>query len=124
MNSYGMFQSYYQDHLLGSHTPFQISTIGSLQAFLLMLLGVLTGPVYDIGYFHHLLISGSALLVVGSFLQSFCTKLWQLILVQGCLIGIGGACMSLLGVAACGRWFTTKLAIVNGISSMGSGVGG
>lgn len=59
---------------------FQISTIGSLLSFVLVFLGFLAGPLYDAGYARHLLSDDSALIVVGTVCQSFCTTLWQLLL--------------------------------------------
>ncbi|KAJ2905614.1 major facilitator superfamily transporter [Zalerion maritima] len=122
--SYGAFQSYYQNELLSSHSPFQISTIGSVQSFLMMGLGFFSGPIYDAGYFHHLLIFGSSLVFVGTLIQSFCSKFWQLMLVQGVIIGTGTGAVSLVGVAATGKWFTKKLPVATGTASLGSGVGG
>ena len=62
-NTYGVFQTYYELEVLRDSTPSAISWIGSIQAFLLMLVGALTGPVYDAGYFRELLWGGSFFLV-------------------------------------------------------------
>jgi hypothetical protein len=42
-NTYGVFQTYYELDLLRNSNPSAISWIGSIQAFLLMLVGALTG---------------------------------------------------------------------------------
>jgi MFS family permease len=90
----------------------------------MVFLGFIVGPVYDAGYFRHLLTAGSLLIVVGTVLQSLSSKFWQLILTQGVLIGLGAGCLSLLSVAVTSLWFTTKLPLANGIAASGSGFGG
>lgn len=124
ISSYGAFQTYYQSNLLSDRTPFEISVIGSVQSFIMVSLGFVTGPLYDAGYFHYLLGGGSVLIVAGTLVQSFCTHFWQFLVVQGFMIGIGSGCLALLSVATTGRWFTTRLPIATGLASLGSGAGG
>ncbi|KAH8883579.1 MFS general substrate transporter [Thozetella sp. PMI_491] len=124
LGSYGSFQAFYEVEYLQGYTAFQVSTIGSLQSFLLMFLGVFAGPIYDSGYFRHLLLGGSVLLTVGTILQSFCVYFWQLLLVEGFLVGVGCGCLSVLSIAITPLWFTTKLPIANAIAACGSGAGG
>ncbi|KAJ4171593.1 hypothetical protein NW754_013363 [Fusarium falciforme] len=82
------------------------------------------GPIYDAGYFRHLLAVGSFFIVVGTVLQSLCNRYWQYILTQGLMIGIGAGCLSILSVAITSLWFTTKLPLANGVAACGSGLGG
>ncbi|CAH0040467.1 unnamed protein product [Clonostachys solani] len=124
ISSYGTFQTIYETGPLKGHSHFQISVIGSLQSFLMVFLGLVTGPIYDAGYFHHLLGIGSVLIVVGTVVQSFCTQLWHYMLAQGVVIGLGAGCLILLSVATTSMWFTTKLPLANGIAASGSGLGG
>ncbi|CAG1977287.1 unnamed protein product [Fusarium graminearum] len=122
--SFGSFQTIYELDQLSPHTPFQISIIGSLQTFLMVFSGFIVGPVYDSGYFRHLLAVGSSFIVIGTVLQSLSTKYWQYLLTQGLMIGIGAGCLSILSVAVTSLWFTTRLALVNGLAACGSGLGG
>lgn len=122
--SYGTFQSIYEDDALSSHSPFEISVIGSLQTFLMVSLGLIVGPIYDAGYFRHLLVLGAVLVFAGTLLQSFCDAFWQYLLTQGVLVGLGAGCLSLLAVIVPSLWFNTKLPIANGIAASGSGLGG
>ncbi|TEA19663.1 Aspyridones efflux protein apdF [Colletotrichum sidae] len=124
ISSFGAFQAYYESDLLSGNTPFQISTIGSLQNFLMVFLGFIIGPIYDLGYSRYLLIVGSLLVLVGLILQAFCRNLWQFLLCQGLIIGLGTGCLSTLGVALPSQWFSTRLPLANGIAANGSGVGG
>lgn len=50
MNTFGVFQTYYETGLLIQETPSNISWIGSIQAFLLLLCGLFAGPLFDMGY--------------------------------------------------------------------------
>lgn len=124
LSSYGTFQAYYETSLLENYTAFEISTIGSVQSFLLVFLGFVTGPIYDAGYYRYLLGAGSLLILFGTLMQSICSEFWQLLLAQGFCIGIGCGCLSIMSVAITAYWFNTKLPIANGIAACGSGVGG
>ncbi|KAK1623672.1 major facilitator superfamily transporter [Colletotrichum phormii] len=124
VSSFGAFQAYYQSDLLSNNTAFEISTIGSLQNFLMVFLGFIIGPIYDLGYSRYLLVVGSILVLIGLILQAFCQNLWQFLLCQGLIIGLGTGCLSTLGVALPSQWFSTRLALANGIAANGSGVGG
>ncbi|KAK7423360.1 hypothetical protein QQX98_001151 [Neonectria punicea] len=124
VSSFGTFQTIYETDQLKQHTPFQISIIGSLQTFLMVFLGFIVGPIYDAGYFRQLLAVGSLLIVIGTVLQSLCHNLWQFVLTQGVLVGMGAGCLSILSVAITSLWFTTKLPLANGIAASGSGFGG
>ncbi|KAK1542289.1 major facilitator superfamily transporter [Colletotrichum paranaense] len=124
ISSFGAFQAYYQSDLLKNNTAFEISTIGSLQNFLMVFLGFIIGPIYDLGYSRYLLVVGSILVLIGLILQAFCQNLWQFLLCQGLIIGLGTGCLSTLGVALPSQWFSTRLALANGIAANGSGVGG
>jgi hypothetical protein len=49
VNTYGVFLSYYQSILLPSHSLSALSWIGTLQAFLLLFVAVIVGPLFDRG---------------------------------------------------------------------------
>ncbi|CRK36028.1 hypothetical protein BN1708_006886 [Verticillium longisporum] len=120
ISSFGSFQAFYEKDLLRHHTPFEISTIGSLQSFLMVFLGFVAGPVYDLGYSRQQLRLGSLLIVLGTVAQSFSTKLWQLLLSQGVVIGIGMGFLAVLGVALPSLWFDRNLPLANGVAASGS----
>lgn len=70
MNAYGAFQTFYQLQLLNTQTSSDIAWIGSTQAFLLFLVSIVAGPLFDAGRLRSLLWVGSGLVVVGMFLVS------------------------------------------------------
>lgn len=89
VNTYGVYQAYYETNLLASSSASSISWIGSLQACLLMLVGVVAGPLYDSGYFRHLLIVGLFLVVFGQFMTSLGREYWHILMAQGVCTGVG-----------------------------------
>ena len=68
--SYGEFQAFYTVDLLKSHTPSEIAWIGSTQAFVLLLLGFFSGPLFDMGYFRLCIWSGTIITVFGLMMTS------------------------------------------------------
>ncbi|KAK8046375.1 MFS general substrate transporter [Apiospora saccharicola] len=124
VNTYGVFQTYYQTELLKNESASNIAWIGSIQAFLLLFVGALTGPLYDYGYFRHLLAVGSFLMVFGMMMVSLCTQYWQLIIAQGIVVGIGGGCLFVPSVAILPTYFSTRMAFTIGVAGSGSGIGG
>lgn len=124
VNTFGVYQTYYETTLLPSSSSSAISWIGSLQASLLMLVGVVAGPLYDAGYFRHLLISGLFLIVFGQFMTSLGREYWQLLLAQGICVGVGMGFIMLPSTAILSQYFTTKRAFVIGIASSGSPLAG
>jgi MFS family permease len=124
VNAFGVFQTYYETNLLQDQSPSNISWIGSIQAFLLLIIGVITGPAYDAGYFRELISLGAFLIPFGLMMTSLCSKYWQIMLAQAICIGLGNGCMFIPSVAILPQYFTTRKALVNGIAASGSSLGG
>ncbi|THW45167.1 MFS general substrate transporter [Aureobasidium pullulans] len=124
INTFGAYQTYYQSGILASSSPSDISWIGSVQAFLLMLVGALTGPIYDAGYFRALLSVGSFAVVFGFMMLSLATTYWQVILAQGICVGLGAGCLFVPSVAILSTYFSTKIATAMGLAAAGSSLGG
>lgn len=124
MNSFGVFQTYYELNADWHRDASEIAWIGSIQAFLSLMIGVFTGPLYDAGYFRYLIWTGAILVPLGFMMTSISTQYWQVILAQGVAIGIGNGCLFVPSVAILPQYFTTKNPIVNGIAASGSSIGG
>ncbi|CAG8952989.1 hypothetical protein HYFRA_00003179 [Hymenoscyphus fraxineus] len=124
-NTFGAFQTYYENGILRDETSSRISWIGSVQAFLLLLVGgIITGPIYDAGYMRGLVMVGSFCCVLGMFMTSLCTEYWHFILAQGFLVGAGAGSLMLPSVAVMPQYFTKRVAFATGIAATGSSVGG
>ncbi|KAH8732192.1 major facilitator superfamily domain-containing protein [Phaeosphaeriaceae sp. PMI808] len=124
INTFGSYQAYYETTLLPDSNPSSISWIGSIQAFLLMMVGALTGPLYDAGYFRSLLIFGSIMLILGQMMLSFCHAYWQVLLAQAFCIGIGTGALFVPSIAILSTYFSTRIGLAIGISASGSSFGG
>lgn len=124
VNTYGVFQTYYENTLLTTSSSSSISWIGSLQTGLLMLVGVVAGPLYDAGYFRHLLIGGLFLIVFGQFMTSLGTVYWQILLAQGVCLGCGMGLLFLPTTVVLAQYFSTRRALAIGLASTGSPLAG
>jgi hypothetical protein len=123
MNTFGVYQTIYETSYLKSSTPSAISWIGSIQIFLLMVVGALTGPIYDAGHFRLLVMVGSFLIVFGHMMLSLCTSYWQVVLAQAICVGMGTGCLFVPAVAIISTYFHSKLALATGIAASGSSLG-
>lgn len=124
INTFGVFQAYYETDLLKQHSSSEISWIGSIQGSLLFLVGVFAGPLYDAGYFRQLLVAGLFLIVFGQFMTSLCTAYWQVMLAQGVSMGAGMGLTFLPSTAILGQYFSRHRSLAIGLSSVGSPVAG
>ena len=123
MNLLGVYQTFYERNLLSHESFSNISWIGSLQAFLLIFGGVVTGPLFDRGYLRTLIVTGSFLVVFGMMMASLCAQYWQVLLAQGLLVGLGNGSFFLPSITLLPMYFTTKRALVQGIAASGSSLG-
>lgn len=124
VNSYGVFQSYYSTGLLASSSESAISWIGSIQAFLMLVIAVLCGRALDAGYFYTDILIGTFLEVFGTMMTSICKEYWQVFLAQGVVVGIGAGMVFIPGVAIVGTYFSTRRATAIGLAATGSCIGG
>jgi MFS family permease len=123
MNAYGVFQTFYQVNLLRSESSSSIAWIGSTQAFLLFLVSVITGPIFDAGHLRSLLCVGLILVVVGMMLTSIASRYWHLFLAQAIMMGLGFGCLYLPAPAVVSQYFHRRTALAMGVSSLGAALG-
>ncbi|KAF1951709.1 MFS general substrate transporter [Byssothecium circinans] len=122
--SYGTFQSYYTSTLLSTTSPSAISWIGTVQAWLLIVIGALSGPLFDLGYFRTMLCVGNFLVVFGIMMLSLSKTYWQIFLSQGVCMGLGAGLLYIPSLALVGIWFERKRAVAMGVVMSGIAVGG
>lgn len=94
-----------------------------MQAWLLILIGVLSGPLFDLGYFRTMLYIGNFLVVLGMMMLSLCTEYWQIFLAQGLCMGLGAGLLYIPSLALVGIWFDKKRALAMGVVMSGIAVG-
>lgn len=121
--TYGAFQTFYQRDLLSNQSSSTISWIGSAQSCLVVICGVVTGPLFDRGYLMHLTVTGCVLLVFGMMMTSLCTTYYQFFLAQGICVGLGAGICYIPSIALVSTQFTTKRPFAVGLASTGSSIG-
>ena len=101
-----------------------ISWIGAVQAYLVFMVGLFVGPIYDRGYFKSLIVFGCLAITFGHMMLSLCTEYWQVVLAQGVVVGIGAGCLFVPCASIMPTYFSTKLGLAMGLASSGSSLGG
>ncbi|KZT61346.1 MFS general substrate transporter [Calocera cornea HHB12733] len=126
VNGYGVYQTYYVETLLPSYSASSISWIGSLQTYFLFAVGIITGPLFDRGYFRHMMIGGSVLFVGTLFAQAQVQHdaYYQVFLSQAVGQGLAMGILFLPSMAVIGHHFQKRRALAMGIAVSGSSTGG
>lgn len=124
LNAFGVFQTYYESGVLFTKSSSDISWIGAIQAYMVLIVGFISGPIYDRGYLRTLLVIGSFGIVFGHMMLSLCTNFWEVLLAQGFCVGIGAGCLFVPSVAILPTYFSTRLGLAVGLAAAGSSFGG
>ncbi|KAF1359909.1 MFS general substrate transporter [Lizonia empirigonia] len=124
ITSFGMFQAYYTS--AGVSTPSNISWIGSLIIFFLMLVPLWSGSASDAGHFKLLILRVGALLwLLGIFTTSVCHEYWQFLLAQGVFIGVANGFMFVPTMSVVSTYFDpSRRSLAIGLILCGSATGG
>ncbi|KAK4442528.1 major facilitator superfamily domain-containing protein [Podospora aff. communis PSN243] len=126
LNAYGVFQAYYQTHLLADRSPSAIAWIGSVSVFLLYLGSGLAGPLADgLGLGPRwLLFVGSVGMLVAVFSASLSRAYWQLVLTQGVLLGASMSIVFCSALAVAMRQMPHHRGLAAGLVMGGASIGG
>lgn len=87
------------------------------------MIGVLSGPLFDLGFFRPMLYLGNFLVVLGIMMLSLCKEYYQVFLAQGVCIGLGAGLLYIPSLALVGIWFDKKRALAMGFVMSGIAVG-
>ncbi|KAL7764898.1 hypothetical protein ACKLNR_006043 [Fusarium oxysporum f. sp. zingiberi] len=124
INTSAVFESYFKANQLKDYSYSQIGWIFSLYLFLVFLVGVLVGPVFD-RFGPRLLVAGGCLLIVlGLMLLSLCKAFYQTILTYSVLGGLGGALLNAPAYSAIAHFFHARRGLATGVASTAGGIGG
>ncbi|CAG7938096.1 unnamed protein product [Penicillium nalgiovense] len=122
--AFGSFQSYYALTYIPSSTSSDIAWIGTIQSWLLIVGGLLSGPLFDLGYNKTMIFVGSILGVIGIMMLSLAHTYYAIFLSQGVCVGFGFGLLYVPAITLVSRSFTTRRAVALGVSSSGAPVGG
>ncbi|KAJ4000612.1 major facilitator superfamily domain-containing protein [Lentinula boryana] len=125
-NAYGVFNDYYvRIYMEGKYSSSTVSWIGSMQLWLVMSSGIISGRLYDLGYFYHLLIGGSIIFVFSLFMLSLAQpgEFYQIFLAQGVGAGLGIGLIYVPGIAVVSQYFYRRRTLAMAVVASGSGLG-
>ncbi|KAJ7198495.1 MFS general substrate transporter [Mycena pura] len=111
---------------ISQESPSTISWIGSIQLALQFIVGVFSGKLFDKGYFHPLMVSGSLLILFSSFMLSLAKphQFYQVLLSQGFGFGIGSGLVFLPSLGIASHYFRRRRAVAMGIMISSGSFGG
>lgn len=125
-NAHGVYTDFYVRQYLSNYSSSQISWIGSMQFGITMSSGLITGRLFDAGYFYHMVYGGAAIVTFCLFMLSLAQpqQFYQVFLAQGVGLGIGIGLSYIPTVSVVSQYFHKRRALALGIATSGSAVGG
>lgn len=84
---------------------------------------MLSGPLFDYGYYRTMLFVGNFLVVLGIMMLSLCTTYYQVFLAQGICMGLGAGLLYIPSIALVSVFFKRKRSVAMGIVTSGIAVG-
>ncbi|KAJ7221278.1 major facilitator superfamily domain-containing protein [Mycena pura] len=123
--SFGVYQDFYVRDYLSQSSSSAISWIGSVNAFLIISVGLFVGRLYDRGHFHLLIYTGCLVQSFSIFMLSLCRpqSLYQVFLAQGIGAGLGAGITYIPSVAVVSHYFHRRRAFAMTIVASGSSFG-
>ncbi|CAG8127082.1 unnamed protein product [Penicillium salamii] len=122
--AFGSFQSFYALNYIQSSTASDIAWIGTIQSWLLIVGGLLSGPLFDLGYYKTMIFAGSFLGVLGMMMLSLAHQYYAIFLSQGVCMGVGFGLLYVPSITLVSRSFTSRRAVALGVSTSGAPAGG
>ncbi|KAL2844488.1 major facilitator superfamily domain-containing protein [Aspergillus pseudoustus] len=122
--AFGSFQSFYVLDFLPHVSTSAISWVGTIQSWLLIIGGLIAGPLFDMGYYRIMILVGSFLSVFGIMMLSLATQYYQILLSQGICTGLGFGLLYIPSITLVSRSFVRKRALALGVSTAGAPLGG
>ncbi|KAJ1903104.1 hypothetical protein LPJ81_003241, partial [Coemansia sp. IMI 209127] len=123
-NSFGVFSTYYINYIYPDTSASNIAWVGTAISLFMLGGAIVTGPLTDRFGFRTVALSGTVICCIGLLLASFSNALWQLVLTQGILFGLGAACIFSPSVSLPSQWHIRRRPLATGIAVAGSGAGG
>ncbi|KAE8153573.1 MFS general substrate transporter [Aspergillus avenaceus] len=122
-NSFGTFEEYYLSHQMRGQSTDKIAWIGSIASFLQFASGSVAGPLFD-RYGAWIIRPAAVAYVFALMMLSLCHEYWQVMLVQGVLMGGLMGFLQFPAFPAVAQYFDKKRAAAMGLVVSGSSIGG
>ncbi|GAA6003604.1 hypothetical protein JCM10207_003503 [Rhodosporidiobolus poonsookiae] len=122
-NSYAAFQAEFTKNQLSDYPQSSIAWIGSVHLFILFILGLPSGRLFDRGWFRYQLAAGSVLWIVGMFALSESKTFGQLFASFAVCLGLGLGLMFSPTLSCVGSYFSTKRTLMMGCTAGGAAFG-
>ncbi|EJT99722.1 MFS general substrate transporter [Dacryopinax primogenitus] len=122
--AWGVFQSYYKEHLFPDVPDSVLSVLGSIPGTIMNPIAFVVGKFADKYGYRLFLTAGCVVAVLAMLTASFSTTLWQFFLTQGLLQGCCTGLILPIAMAAPSQWFLRRRALATGIVIAGSSFGG
>ncbi|KIM51715.1 hypothetical protein SCLCIDRAFT_33224 [Scleroderma citrinum Foug A] len=124
INTWGLYQDYYECVLLPDSGPSTIAWIGSTQYALMFIPGLFIGRLFDLGYLKLPYFIANYLLLICVFLTAECTQYWQFFLAQGLGGGLASGILFGPAVGVIHHWFLKRSGLALRVFAVGSSIGG
>ncbi|KAI8320475.1 MFS general substrate transporter [Martensiomyces pterosporus] len=124
VNSFGVFSTYYINYIYPTQSTANIAWIGTMVSTVMLGGSVATGPLTDRFGFRRTALVGTLICCAALIIASFTHTIWQLVLTQGIMFGIGAACIFSPSISLPAQWHDKYRPLATGIAVAGSGAGG
>lgn len=123
--AFGVFLNYYlTTNSFPGATQYDFALMGGVIVFLAQILAPMTVLLVRIFGQTPVHLTGICLQTLGYFLAAECTKLWQVFLCEGVLVGFSFSLIFIPGTLVLPTWFDKQRATAMGIAVAGAGLGG
>lgn len=124
-SGFGVFLAFYlTENTYAGATKYDYALIAGMTVFFGQGLSPFVMSIMRIIGFKVTMLFGTALMLAGFILASFTTKLWQLYITQGFMIGASISFIFVPATTVLPGWFLKKRAVSMGLSLLGTGAGG
>ena len=125
VQAYGIYLSHYlAEDTFPEASTWDYAFIGGFNFSIAMLIAPIVTVLTRKFGTHRTMIAGLVLQCGGFTAASSATRIWQLHISQGVLIGCGIGFLYIPSLPVLSQWFVRRRSLANGISAAGSGVGG
>ncbi|OLY77754.1 putative transporter ESBP6 [Smittium mucronatum] len=122
-NAFGVFQAYYLKVLFVDEPAEKIAWISTMTVTCSFSGGLLAGPLVKIFGMRNASLIGTIIATAGLILASFSTQIWQLVLTQGVIYGLGSSLIMNISLSAPALWFDKYKGFAIGVVASGGSSG-